>query len=176
MYSILLAVTSFKSIKDWFGVFSLSATTRQIDHWNFIPLNSFRTRRRRRMFTVNSGRKRSCYWRWWWGGGEREDGRLPFSRFEVILIWKHELEETVTLFFVATKSLNFRFRSARRQPPQYELNTFLWHDDVLLFSFLRSLSCRLIKYCQEHQKTDVLVTGISPSENPFKENKTCSLL
>lgn len=36
--------------------------------------------------------------------------------------------------------------------------------------------CRLIKYCQEHQKTDVLVTGISPSENPFKENKTCSLL
>lgn len=34
----------------------------------------------------------------------------------------------------------------------------------------------LIKHCQEHQKTDVLVTGISPSENPFKENKTCNLL
>ncbi|CAG0891804.1 unnamed protein product [Darwinula stevensoni] len=34
----------------------------------------------------------------------------------------------------------------------------------------------LIKYCCEHQKTDVLVTGISQSENPFKENKACLLI
>ena len=35
---------------------------------------------------------------------------------------------------------------------------------------------RLMKYCTEHQKTDVLVTGISLSENPFKENKACTVL
>lgn len=34
----------------------------------------------------------------------------------------------------------------------------------------------LMKYCMEHQKTDVLVTGISQSENPFKENKNCTLI
>lgn len=34
----------------------------------------------------------------------------------------------------------------------------------------------LMKYCEEHQKGDVLVTGISQSENPFKENKACVVL
>ena len=47
---------------------------------------------------------------------------------------------------------------------QINLNVFLF------------VSNRLIKYCMEHQKTDVLVTGITQSENPFKENKACTLL
>lgn len=34
----------------------------------------------------------------------------------------------------------------------------------------------LMKFCMEHQKSDVLVYGISQSENPFKENKGCTLL
>ncbi|CAG0890131.1 unnamed protein product, partial [Cyprideis torosa] len=34
----------------------------------------------------------------------------------------------------------------------------------------------LMRFCNENQKTDVLVTGISPSENPFKENKSCQVL
>ncbi|XP_013782243.1 guanine nucleotide-binding protein G(I)/G(S)/G(O) subunit gamma-12-like [Limulus polyphemus] len=34
----------------------------------------------------------------------------------------------------------------------------------------------LIKYCMEHQKGDILVTGISQSENPFKENKGCVII
>lgn len=34
----------------------------------------------------------------------------------------------------------------------------------------------LIKYCTEHQKSDVLVLGISQSENPFKENKGCVII
>uniref|UniRef100_A0A2L2YAV6 Guanine nucleotide-binding protein subunit gamma n=1 Tax=Parasteatoda tepidariorum TaxID=114398 RepID=A0A2L2YAV6_PARTP len=34
----------------------------------------------------------------------------------------------------------------------------------------------LMKYCSEHQKSDVLVFGISQSENPFKENKGCILI
>ncbi|XP_076040782.1 guanine nucleotide-binding protein G(I)/G(S)/G(O) subunit gamma-12-like [Oratosquilla oratoria] len=34
----------------------------------------------------------------------------------------------------------------------------------------------LMKYCEDHQHTDVLFTGISQSENPFKENKACTLL
>lgn len=34
----------------------------------------------------------------------------------------------------------------------------------------------LMKYCEEHQHTDVLVTGITQSENPFKETKACSIL
>lgn len=34
----------------------------------------------------------------------------------------------------------------------------------------------LIKYCAEHQKSDVLVLGISQSENPFKENKGCVII
>jgi len=34
----------------------------------------------------------------------------------------------------------------------------------------------LMKFCAEHQKSDVLVYGISQSENPFKENKGCTLL
>jgi hypothetical protein len=33
-----------------------------------------------------------------------------------------------------------------------------------------------MKYCLEHEKQDVLVTGISPHDNPFKENKACVLL
>jgi len=34
----------------------------------------------------------------------------------------------------------------------------------------------LMRFCSEHQKSDVLVYGISQSENPFKENKGCTLL
>ncbi|GAB6022263.1 Guanine nucleotide-binding protein subunit gamma-1 [Chamberlinius hualienensis] len=34
----------------------------------------------------------------------------------------------------------------------------------------------LMKYCCEHQKNDVLVTGVSQSENPFKENKACTIV
>ncbi|CAM1294284.1 Uncharacterised protein r2_g365 [Pycnogonum litorale] len=34
----------------------------------------------------------------------------------------------------------------------------------------------LIKYCNENQKSDVLVTGISPHENPYKENKSCIII
>nr|CFW94227.1 Eka-G protein gamma 2 protein [Euperipatoides kanangrensis] len=34
----------------------------------------------------------------------------------------------------------------------------------------------LIKYCTENQKSDVLVTGIPPSDNPFKENKACIIV
>jgi hypothetical protein len=33
-----------------------------------------------------------------------------------------------------------------------------------------------MKYCIDHEKQDALVTGISPSENPFKENKACIVL
>ncbi|KAB7505705.1 UNVERIFIED_CONTAM: hypothetical protein RMT77_000450 [Armadillidium vulgare] len=40
-----------------------------------------------------------------------------------------------------------------------------------------SLACHdLIKYCQEHQQYDILVTGISQADNPFKEGKNCTLL
>ena len=34
----------------------------------------------------------------------------------------------------------------------------------------------LMKFCTDHQKSDVLVYGIPQSENPFKENKGCTLL
>ncbi|GAU98679.1 hypothetical protein RvY_09793 [Ramazzottius varieornatus] len=34
----------------------------------------------------------------------------------------------------------------------------------------------LMEYCNQHQATDGLVTGIPQSENPFKETKGCTLL
>ncbi|OWA54406.1 hypothetical protein BV898_18810 [Hypsibius exemplaris] len=34
----------------------------------------------------------------------------------------------------------------------------------------------LMQFCQEHQKSDILVTGINPSENPYKETKGCVVL
>lgn len=33
-----------------------------------------------------------------------------------------------------------------------------------------------MKYCEETQQEDVLVTGITQSDNPFKENKACTIL
>lgn len=34
----------------------------------------------------------------------------------------------------------------------------------------------LMKYCNEHQKTDVLVTGMSPSDNPYRDIKGCIII
>ncbi|XP_037544260.1 guanine nucleotide-binding protein G(I)/G(S)/G(O) subunit gamma-7-like [Nematolebias whitei] len=34
----------------------------------------------------------------------------------------------------------------------------------------------LVQYCQEHRRSDPLITGISASSNPFKDKKTCVLL
>ncbi|XP_053708259.1 guanine nucleotide-binding protein G(I)/G(S)/G(O) subunit gamma-12-like [Synchiropus splendidus] len=34
----------------------------------------------------------------------------------------------------------------------------------------------LVQYCQEHRRSDPLVSGIAASANPFKEKKTCALL
>ncbi|XP_036004080.1 guanine nucleotide-binding protein G(I)/G(S)/G(O) subunit gamma-7-like isoform X1 [Fundulus heteroclitus] len=34
----------------------------------------------------------------------------------------------------------------------------------------------LVQYCQEHRRSDPLLTGISASSNPFKDKKTCVLL
>lgn len=34
----------------------------------------------------------------------------------------------------------------------------------------------LMKYCAEHEKSDVLVTGISQADNPFKEPKPCIII
>ncbi|XP_033499986.1 guanine nucleotide-binding protein G(I)/G(S)/G(O) subunit gamma-7-like [Epinephelus lanceolatus] len=34
----------------------------------------------------------------------------------------------------------------------------------------------LVRYCQEHRRSDPLLTGITASANPFKDKKTCVLL
>ncbi|KAK2833573.1 hypothetical protein Q5P01_017462 [Channa striata] len=34
----------------------------------------------------------------------------------------------------------------------------------------------LVQYCQDHRRSDPLLTGISASSNPFKDKKTCVLL
>ncbi|XP_013867826.1 guanine nucleotide-binding protein G(I)/G(S)/G(O) subunit gamma-7 [Austrofundulus limnaeus] len=34
----------------------------------------------------------------------------------------------------------------------------------------------LVQYCQEHRRSDPLITGISASSNPFKDKKSCVLL
>ncbi|KAM7372113.1 hypothetical protein PAMP_009307 [Pampus punctatissimus] len=34
----------------------------------------------------------------------------------------------------------------------------------------------LVQYCQEHRRSDPLLTGIAASSNPFKDKKTCVLL
>ncbi|XP_029364038.1 guanine nucleotide-binding protein G(I)/G(S)/G(O) subunit gamma-7-like isoform X1 [Echeneis naucrates] len=34
----------------------------------------------------------------------------------------------------------------------------------------------LVHYCQEHRRSDPLITGIAASSNPFKDKKTCVLL
>ncbi|XP_034748997.1 guanine nucleotide-binding protein G(I)/G(S)/G(O) subunit gamma-12-like [Etheostoma cragini] len=34
----------------------------------------------------------------------------------------------------------------------------------------------LIRYCQDHRRSDPLLTGIAASSNPFKDKKTCVLL
>uniref|UniRef100_A0A672H8V3 Guanine nucleotide-binding protein subunit gamma n=1 Tax=Salarias fasciatus TaxID=181472 RepID=A0A672H8V3_SALFA len=35
---------------------------------------------------------------------------------------------------------------------------------------------RLKVYCQEHRRSDPLLTGIAASSNPLKDRKTCLLL
>ncbi|XP_036409189.1 guanine nucleotide-binding protein G(I)/G(S)/G(O) subunit gamma-12-like [Megalops cyprinoides] len=35
---------------------------------------------------------------------------------------------------------------------------------------------QLVQYCQEHSRSDPLLTGIATSANPFKDKKTCVLL
>ncbi|XP_030646618.1 GGL domain-containing protein [Chanos chanos] len=35
---------------------------------------------------------------------------------------------------------------------------------------------QLVQYCQEHGRSDPLLTGIAASSNPFKDKKTCVLL
>uniref|UniRef100_A0A673AHQ0 Guanine nucleotide-binding protein subunit gamma n=1 Tax=Sphaeramia orbicularis TaxID=375764 RepID=A0A673AHQ0_9TELE len=34
----------------------------------------------------------------------------------------------------------------------------------------------LVQYCQDHKRSDPLLTGIAASSNPFKDKKTCVLL
>ncbi|XP_028267733.1 guanine nucleotide-binding protein G(I)/G(S)/G(O) subunit gamma-7-like [Parambassis ranga] len=34
----------------------------------------------------------------------------------------------------------------------------------------------LVKYCQDHRRSDPLLTGIAASSNPFKDKKSCVLL
>ncbi|KAF7658628.1 hypothetical protein LDENG_00010300 [Lucifuga dentata] len=34
----------------------------------------------------------------------------------------------------------------------------------------------LVRYCQDHRRSDPLLTGIAASSNPFKDKKTCVLL
>ncbi|XP_029014013.1 guanine nucleotide-binding protein G(I)/G(S)/G(O) subunit gamma-7-like [Betta splendens] len=34
----------------------------------------------------------------------------------------------------------------------------------------------LVQYCQDHRRSDPLLTGISASSNPFKDKKTCVVL
>uniref|UniRef100_A0A8C4ZA11 Guanine nucleotide-binding protein subunit gamma n=1 Tax=Gadus morhua TaxID=8049 RepID=A0A8C4ZA11_GADMO len=37
-------------------------------------------------------------------------------------------------------------------------------------------AAELVQYCQEHRRSDPLLTGITASSNPFKDKKTCILL
>ncbi|KAG5263182.1 hypothetical protein AALO_G00283500 [Alosa alosa] len=37
-------------------------------------------------------------------------------------------------------------------------------------------AAQLVQYCQEHIRSDPLITGIATSANPFKDKKTCVLL
>ncbi|XP_061079966.1 guanine nucleotide-binding protein G(I)/G(S)/G(O) subunit gamma-12-like [Conger conger] len=37
-------------------------------------------------------------------------------------------------------------------------------------------AAQLVQYCQEHGRSDPLLTGIATSANPFKDKKTCVLL
>ncbi|XP_029913907.1 guanine nucleotide-binding protein G(I)/G(S)/G(O) subunit gamma-12-like [Myripristis murdjan] len=37
-------------------------------------------------------------------------------------------------------------------------------------------AAELVQYCQEHRRSDPLLTGIAASSNPFKDKKTCVLL
>ncbi|XP_061160058.1 GGL domain-containing protein [Syngnathus typhle] len=34
----------------------------------------------------------------------------------------------------------------------------------------------LVQYCQEHKRSDPLLSGIAASSNPFKDKKSCVLL
>ncbi|XP_049600439.1 guanine nucleotide-binding protein G(I)/G(S)/G(O) subunit gamma-7-like [Syngnathus scovelli] len=34
----------------------------------------------------------------------------------------------------------------------------------------------LVQYCQEHKRSDPLLTGMAASSNPFKDKKSCVLL
>ncbi|XP_055769507.1 guanine nucleotide-binding protein G(I)/G(S)/G(O) subunit gamma-12-like [Salvelinus fontinalis] len=41
---------------------------------------------------------------------------------------------------------------------------------------ISTAAAQLVQYCQEHSRSDPLLTGISASSNPFKDKKTCVLL
>ncbi|XP_054616781.1 guanine nucleotide-binding protein G(I)/G(S)/G(O) subunit gamma-7-like [Dunckerocampus dactyliophorus] len=34
----------------------------------------------------------------------------------------------------------------------------------------------LVQYCQDHRRSDPLLTGIAASSNPFKDKRSCVLL
>lgn len=52
------------------------------------------------------------------------------------------------------------------------LSTFYFHPGLQV-----SLTAGdLVRYCQEHRRSDPLVSGIAASSNPFKDKKTCMLL
>ncbi|XP_059204624.1 guanine nucleotide-binding protein G(I)/G(S)/G(O) subunit gamma-7-like [Centropristis striata] len=34
----------------------------------------------------------------------------------------------------------------------------------------------LVRFCQDHRRSDPLITGITASSNPFKDKKSCVLL
>lgn len=34
----------------------------------------------------------------------------------------------------------------------------------------------MVKFMNEHSSTDMLVTGMGPSENPFRDQKGCTIL
>ncbi|CAL8314106.1 unnamed protein product [Arctogadus glacialis] len=44
------------------------------------------------------------------------------------------------------------------------------------FKQISLAAAELVQYCQEHRRSDPLLTGITASSNPFKDKKTCILL
>uniref|UniRef100_A0A672G446 Guanine nucleotide-binding protein subunit gamma n=1 Tax=Salarias fasciatus TaxID=181472 RepID=A0A672G446_SALFA len=49
-------------------------------------------------------------------------------------------------------------------------------DQLRVEANMEIQAASLVRYCQEHRRSDPLLTGIAASSNPFKDKKTCVLL